>query len=231
VPAPGVQVADLGVYPAQADAGQPPETGGVEPNPATIEPGEPGSNTSDLSLPAAERAFGGGEPTSAAAAGEAAAAEQERKDTRGLLMRALEIPQDSDWNIYGWIQNSFTGNANGYGNGFNFGVNPNFKANRWMGNQYYLILEKPLKQNDVINFGFRVDNLFGNDWQFNYMQGLFNRAFPPGYFPGYDMAQLYGEVHLPCLTTGGLDVKGGRWYTIAGYEVVPAVGRPLLSVP
>ena len=46
-----------------------------------------------------------------------------------------------------------------------------------MGNQYYLIFEKPLKQDDKINFGFRMDNLFGNDWQFNYMQGLFNRAF------------------------------------------------------
>ena len=44
-------------------------------------------------------------------------------------------------------------------------------------------------------------------------------------------AQLYGEMHLPFLTKGGLDVKGGRWYTLAGYEVVPATGRPLLSVP
>ena len=48
---------------------------------------------------------------------------------------------------------------------------------------------------------------------------------------GYDMAQLFGEVHLPILTKGGLDIKGGRWYTLAGYEVVPATGRPLLSVP
>ena len=44
-----------------------------------------------------------------------------------------------------------------------------------MGNQYYLIVENPLEQNDEINFGFRVDNLFGNDWQFNYMQGFFER--------------------------------------------------------
>ena len=63
------------------------------------------------------------------------------------------------------------------------------------------------------------------------MQGLFNRAFPNGWFAGYDMPQLYGEVHLPILTPGGLDVKGGRWYTITGYEVVPAADRLLLSVP
>ena len=109
------------------------------------------------------------------------------------------------------------------GNGFNFGVNPNYKANQWMGNQYYLVIENPLEQNDTVNFGFRMDNMFGNDWQFNFMQGLFNRAFPPGQFAGYDMAQLYGEVHLPILTPGGLDVKGGRFYTLAGYEQVPAI--------
>src|SRR5208282_3434483 len=74
-------------------------------------------------------------------------------------------------------------------------------------------------------------NLFGNDWQFTYMQGFLNRAFQNGYFAGYDIPQFYGEMHLPILTKGGFDVKAGRWYTLAGYEVVPATGRPLLSVP
>jgi hypothetical protein len=222
--------AETGAQPPAPET-QPPAATGAAPDTASAEPGTPGANTSDLSLPAAERAFGGGEPTTSAAEGEAAQAEQEKKDTRGLLMKALDVPQDSDWKIYGWIQNSYTGNTNGKGNGFNFGVNPNFKADSWMGNQYYLIFEKPLKQEDNVNFGFRIDNLFGNDWQFNYMQGFLNGVFKPGQFTGYDIAQFYGEVHLPFLTKGGIDVKAGRWYTIAGYEVVPAVGRPLLSVP
>ena len=151
-------------------------------------------------------------------------------DVRGLLMRALSFPDDPPFKVRGWIENSFTGNANGRGNGVNFGVYPNYKADQWMGNQYYLIFEKPLKQTDEVNFGFRVDNLFGNDWQFTYMQGLFNRAFPNGSFAGYDMPQFFAEVHLPILTAGGLDVKGGRWYTITGFEVVPAADRMLLSV-
>ena len=103
----------------------------------------------------------------------------------------------------------------------NFGVNPNNLANQWMGNQYYLIFEKPLKQNDKINFGFRFDNLFGNDAQFNHAHGIFDRAFKTNYFAQYDPAQYYAEVHLPWFTEGGLDIKGGRFYTLAGYEVVP----------
>ncbi len=134
--------------------------------------------------------------------------------------------------VYGWLQNSFTYNADGRGpTGTNFGVNPNYLADRWMGNQYYLIIENPLEQNDRINFGFRVDNLFGNDWVFNHMRGLNEHSFRLNHFLGYDPAQIYGEVHLPWLTKGGIDVKGGRFYTILGYEVVPAIGRPLLSVP
>lgn len=217
-----------------ADLAQPPETPSptlpVGPEggelPSTVQdPNLP--NTTDLGLPAAERAFGGGEPTETAQAAEGG--EEEASGT--LLMKALGI-EDSPVKIYGWIQNSYTGNTNGKpASGENFGVWPNHRANSWQGNQYYLIVENPLEQTDEINFGFRVDNLFGNDWQFNKMYGLFDNAFSLNKFPGYDLAQVYGEVHLPILTEGGLDVKGGRWYTLAGYEVVPAIARPLLSVP
>ena len=219
--------------PASSNA-QPPAPDSQPPGnvpPVGIAPGLPGSNLSDYSLPAAERGTGGGEPTESATAAEEAEAAESKKDARGLLMKAFDVPEDANWRVFGWIENSFTGNANGAHSGSNFGVNPNSKPDQWMGNQYYLILERPLKQEEKVNWGMRIDNLFGNDWQFNYMQGFLNRAFKPGSFAGYDMAQFYLETHLPILTKGGFDIKAGRWYTLAGYEVVPATGRPLLSVP
>ena len=196
---------------------------------AAPEPGGAGtdlpSNT-DLSLPAAEREQGGGGPTT-----EEARQEEEEAAEPTLLMKWLGM-DDSPNKIYGWIQNSYTGNTNGKpASGENFGVNPNHRANSWQGNQYYLILENPIEQEDEFNLGYRIDNLFGNDWQFNYMQGFLNRAFKLNSFSGYDIAQFYVEAHMPILTEGGVDVKVGRIYTLAGYEVVPAIGRPLLSVP
>lgn len=209
------------------DAGPPIPGEGVEtPLPLGVTP-EP--STTDLSLPAAEREFGGGEPTEVVREAEAAeAADEEEEGT--LLMNVLGM-QDSPIKIYGWIQNSFTGNPSQPSDGVNFGVTPNYKANEWMGNQYYTIIENPIEQTDEVNFGFRIDSLFGHDWQFNKMIGLFDEAFNPGQFAGWDPAQFYAEVHLPVLTRGGVDIKGGRMYTLAGYEVVPAIGRPLLSVP
>lgn len=195
---------------------------------------QPLLSTENLALPAAERGFGAGGPTEGAAAAEAEEEEVSPEEDQRWLQGVLGL-EDSPVLIYGWIQNGFTANANGNGTTrTNFGVNPNNQANKWMGNQYYLVIEDPLEQDDTINLGFRVDNLFGNDWSFNYMQGLLNDTFRPvGSFAGYDLAQVYGEIHLPDPTgaTLGMDIKGGRFYTLAGYEVVPAIGRPLYSVP
>ena len=113
----------------------------------------------------------------------------------------------------------------------NFGVYPNHLANSWMGNQYYFVVENPLNQVDYVNFGYRFDTLFGNDWQFTKSYGLFDRAFPTNHFAGVDLPQIYGEVHLPILTPRGLDVCGGRFYSLNGFESPQAIARPLLSVP
>lgn len=148
-----------------------------------------------------------------------------------LLNRALKR-QDSPVRVFGWIENSFTGNTNGTPPGrSNFGVFPNHLANSWQGNQYYFVVEDPLNQVDTVNFGFRLDTLFGNDWQFTKAYGLFDRAFPTNHFAGLDLPQLYGEVHLPVLTPWGLDIRGGRFYSLTGFESPQAIARPLLSVP
>ena len=148
-----------------------------------------------------------------------------------LLNKALHL-EDRPYRVYGWIQNSFTGNANGLpANRVNFGVYPNHLADQWEGNQYYLVFENPLNSTDMVNFGFRMDVLFGYDWQFTKMYGLFDRAWPDHWFPGLDLPQFYGEVHLPILTPLGLDLRVGRFYSLTGYESPQAIARPLLSVP
>ncbi len=179
---------------------------------------------------------GGGGPSQISAAtvapttAQAEEARQAGSDTNNLA-RFLKI-QDSPVQIYGWLQNSYTGNANGRPrNGLNFGVFPNRSADSWQGNQYYFIVENALEQKDYVNLGFRFDTLFGNDWQFVKSYGLFDRAFENNHFGGLDFPQIYGEVHLPVLTKNGLDIRGGRFYSPAGFENVQAIKRPLLSVP
>ncbi len=207
------------------DMGLPPLPPGSAPGPIGAQPSIP-----EYTLPAAAQPFGAGGPPQALepyidapAAGEG--------EPELLLMQALGIEDNPFMSVYGWIQNSFTANPSFPADRINFGVTPNYRSNDWLGNQYYTVFEKPLTQDDRIHFGYRFDFLFGHDWEFNAMQGVFDNAFRPGQFTGIDLPQFFGEVHLPILTEGGLDVRFGRWYTLHGYEVVPAVARPLLSVP
>jgi len=148
-----------------------------------------------------------------------------------LLNRALGC-DDSEVRVFGWIQNSFTGNTNGTPrDGSNFSVFPNYLANRWMGNQYYLAIEDPLAFSERVNVGFRFDLLFGHDWLFTKEYGLFDNAFNFGQFTGLDLPQIYAEVHLPILTEGGVDLRAGRFFSLTGFESPQAVARPLLSAP
>ena len=155
-----------------------------------------------------------------------------RASESNFLERLLGI-ENAPVSLYGWIENSFTGNTNGTPrNRSNFSVFPNRLANQWQGNQLpYLIAENPLELNDTVNLGFRFDFLFGNDWQFSKAYGLFDKAFPNNHLAGIDLPQFFGEIHLPILTPYGLDIRGGRFYAPSGFESVQAIRRPLLSVP
>ena len=54
-------------------------------------------------------------------------------------------------------------------------------------------IENPLDSIDTVNFGFRFDMLFGNDWQFTKDYGLFDHAFPNNHFAGLDLPQIYAR--------------------------------------
>lgn len=185
--------------------------------------------------PAADAGSAGpGGPSQTAAATNAptvAEAAAPKAAATNFLAQALGLA-DSPVKLYGWFQASFTGNANGTPrNRSNFGVFPNRLANQFQLNQLYFILEKSVRQDDTINFGGRFDALFGNDWQFTKSYGLFDRAFHNNQLAGVDLPQMYAEVHLPWITKNGLDIKGGRFYSPAGFENVQPIKRPLLSVP
>jgi hypothetical protein len=137
-----------------------------------------GRTQEDVKVPRAERGEGGTEPTVAEKEKQAPAPTAAPAAPTPLYLNRLLGMEEAPFRVYGWLQNGFTGNANGTpANRSNFSVFPNRLANQWQGNQYYLVLENPLEPDDMMNFGFRFDTLFGNDWQFTKSYGLFDRAF------------------------------------------------------
>jgi hypothetical protein len=134
---------------------------------------------------------------------------------------------------YGWIDAGI--GANNWGSSFNGPIT--FNDRNWQGqmNQLYLVNEKLVDTEDGgWDWGGRVDLLYGSDYIYTTARGLdaklANQTNYGGAYGGpswasskdYGLAmpQMYGE-----LGAGNHVVKFGHFYTIMGYEVVPAVGN------
>ena len=137
------------------------------------------------------------------------------------------VPDDPHrlFNIGGHVQIGYhTEGTNGFGTGL-FNNYPN----RVQLHQAWVHAEK-VAQSDgcCLDWGFRVDYVFGTDGPDTQAFGEpvppaadhWDNAWDHGGAYGHAIPQLYGEV-----TYGDWRVKGGHFFTIVGYEVVPATGN------
>ena len=156
-------------------------------------------------------------------------ASEEEGPTRYLELEALK---SRGINTYGWFDVGI--GANNWGSPFNGPIT--FNDRSWQGqmNQLYLVNEKLLDTEDGPDWGGRVDLLYGTDYIYTTARGLDGNLFyqpnpagtggAPSWASSKDyglaMPQLYGEVGA-----ANHAVKFGHFYTIIGYEVVPAIGN------
>ncbi len=126
----------------------------------------------------------------------------------------------------GWISQGVTINTDSPADGSNFPVTFNDRSNDYQMNQFYLLLTRAINTEGCRwDVGGRVDLLYGTDSVFTTARGLEVRGdLSPKWNAhryGIAMPQAYMEVYAPW--GNGLTMKLGRFYTILGYETVPAV--------
>ncbi|MFM8930397.1 MAG: outer membrane beta-barrel protein [Gemmataceae bacterium] len=135
------------------------------------------------------------------------------------------FPQGERTSVRGWLDGGFMGNSGNPGSKFNGPYNAVDRANEAMFNQAYLIAERVLPTDESFGAGGRVDLLYGEDFLLAMSQGW---EIQPGGGDGWNSGQYYG-LAIPQLYaefgTQELSVKLGHFYTIVGYEGVPAVGN------
>jgi len=140
--------------------------------------------------------------------------------------------------IDGWLEQGFTWNPDSPPDRFNTNVGFNDRANEYQMNQLYVSLAKPVCNDSCEwDIGGRVDLLYGTDYFFTTALGLethndgtqrWNRDRGPradGNAPLYGLAmpQLYADIYAPW--GYGTQFRLGHFYTIIGYETVPAVNN------
>lgn len=129
----------------------------------------------------------------------------------------------------GWVNGGIMANSFNPATHFNGPVTFADRDNGQL-NQVYGVLRRTtdLNQNSGLFIGGQIDFFFGSDSFFTSAAGLDGRTF--GNFPrwntdrdllyGYSMPQLYAETDY-----NDLRIKWGHFYTILGYETIPAVGN------
>ncbi|MEZ6046705.1 MAG: porin [Planctomycetaceae bacterium] len=139
--------------------------------------------------------------------------------------------EDNGLSFTGWVEAGITFNPEQSNN--NQPVGFNNRANDLMLNQLYFILSKDAAANECeFGWGGQIDFLFGhdsddtstfggrdgswdNDWTDNSDGDIDNM--------GIAMPQIYASFYAPI--GNGVTVDVGHFYTIIGYEVVPATGN------
>lgn len=146
--------------------------------------------------------------------------------------RRLHLPglESRDVFTYGWIEAGL--GANNWGSPFNGPVTMNDRS--WQGqlNQLYLVTERVADTSDGGgNWGGRVDLLLGTDFFYTTARGLDASPYQGSAIEnvaswdftkdyGLAMPQLYLDLAYESLT-----LRLGHFYSILGYEQVPAVGN------
>ena len=143
------------------------------------------------------------------------------------------IPSGQDWFLFGegdrggisgWLNGGFVGNFGVPPSKFNGPYNAVDRANEAMMNQLYIIGERTLPTDGSTGIGARTDVLYGEDFPLAMSLGWETNPGPTdwnsGEYYGLAIPQLYAEVG-----SRDLSLKIGHFYTIVGYEGVPAVGN------
>ncbi len=127
--------------------------------------------------------------------------------------------------VGGWFQAGYHSNQTPLSNAPGDLLAFNDLPDRLNLHQGWIYAEKALDTEEGGDWGFRVDMMYGTDGQKTQAFGNppgswdYQNGFDHGYY-AWAIPQLYAEVGA-----GNWSVKAGHFFTLVGYEVVPATGN------
>ena len=119
-------------------------------------------------------------------------------------------------------------NPQGPADGLNFGQLFTDKSNQFQLNQVLLTAQRPLDPKATgYDVGFKFQVLYGSDARYTHFVGELDHAISDRY--QLDIVEANVAIHLPWLTTGGIDAKLGQYATPIGYETIDPSTNPFYS--
>ena len=123
---------------------------------------------------------------------------------------ATPKPPEPRFKIYGWIEGGITGNPDSPIDNHNFGHLFTDRANEPLLNQVSIVGERALDPNATgFDWGFKVWFMEGSDSRYTKSMGFLDLATDSRIQP--DFPEVYVSAHIPVGSTGGIDLKVGKY--------------------
>src|ERR1700731_3298795 len=128
-------------------------------------------------------------------------------------------PPEPRFKLYGWIEAGITGNPDSPTDNHNFGHLFTDRANEPLLNQMVITGERALDPNATgFDWGFKVQFMYGSDARYIHSLGMMDLTTDERVQP--DFPEVYASAHIPIPSTGGLDLKLGKFVTLEGAETI-----------
>ena len=121
--------------------------------------------------------------------------------------------------IYGWVESGITFNPAEPDDSQNFGRLFDDRSNEPLLNQAVITFERTLPSGvATFDWGFKLQGLIGSDARAIHSLGLLDNSVHETVEP--DIVEAYFALHLPILSSGGVDLKLGKFVTLEGAETI-----------
>jgi hypothetical protein len=159
------------------------------------------------------------QPTPSPAPSPAVAALDDGKEAKKPVALPTPTPPAPRFKLYGWIESGLMGNPDPSIDNHNFGQLFTDRANQPLLNQMVITGERALDPNATgFDWGFKVQFLYGSDARYIHSLGLLDET--TDYITQPDFPEVYASAHIPIPSTGGLDLKLGKFVTLEGAETI-----------
>jgi len=141
-------------------------------------------------------------------------------DTQTYMLMQAVNQNKSRVKVYGWLNGGFNVSTSNKGDGANapaaYYVNPN----RILPDQQVLYVERlpDEVQTDHVDWGFRVAQLWGQDYRYTTSKGMFSQQLlARNHEYGYDPIMLYVDLYIPHVAEG-MNIRIGRYVSLPDIE-------------
>lgn len=136
-----------------------------------------------------------------------------------ILMQAINQNR-SRIKVYGWLNGGFNVSTSNKGDGANAPAAYDYNPNRITADQAVLYIERlpDTVQKDHIDWGFRVAQLYGQDYRFTTAKGILSQQLlARNHENGYDPVMVYVDIYIPKVAEG-MNIRVGRYISLPDIE-------------